>query len=201
MIYRRGRARLLRPTAIVRMDAMPPELRISYVIQVTDLEALLAHNEAARRRTRSRMRDLPNALVQTALWSLVTYVFGFGSSHAAASVAVGAFVGGLWFMAMPGLVRRVVMQRMRKRLSDPGSRFLLGPRTMEIDTDRFAIIGADSETRINWPALQSVVETPERVFLYVTGFTAHVVPLHAADRAALIAELRRHAPSAFAGSA
>jgi len=183
--------------AIDILDRMPPSLRFSYEIQVADLEALLARNAASRLAPPFSARYFFLASIQGLLWSLLVYVFGFGSTHAALSACAGGFVGGLWLVLLPGQVRLRMARRMRKRLSDPSSRFLLGPRTLEIDADTFAVIGADSESRIKWSALQRAVETPERIFLYVTGFTAHVVPVSVSDRAPIMAELRRLAPAAF----
>lgn len=174
---------------------MTDELRISYELRVPDLEELVLRNAAATLSPRFSAPYIAGALLRAAVVCLAVIAFADRSALLAACLAAGVAIA--WLAWAPAYARRRLVQRSRERLSEPSSRFLLGPRTLGIGPDGFTVIGPQSEFRFDWTALQSVAQTPGRLFFYFTGFTAQVLPMPPADTAKVLDALRRYAPAAL----
>jgi hypothetical protein len=179
---------------------MLPEVRLSYNLTADDLEASAARNATSSLSPRFSRPYLSGAFLRGSVVFLLHYV-AFGPGEVALSSLLAVGVAASWFAWAPVHARRLVLRRMRLKFAEPSSSFLMGPRTLELGPDGFAVLGPESELRYKWSALQRVVATPERLFFYLTGFTAHVVPLPPQEAERVIQVVRRYAPPTLQATA
>jgi hypothetical protein len=175
----------------------PPELRISYELRPEDLEAFVAMSAAA---SLSPPFSAPYivGVVLRAVFAFVVLRLILGPAQDTLSALLAIGIGLAWLVYAPQQAKRLVVRRMRKRLDQPSSAFLLGPRTLELGPAGFAILGPQSELRCKWTAVYRLVQTPGRIFIYVTEFTSHVLPLPAAQMRQVVEVLKHYVPAAFA---
>jgi len=122
--------------------------------------------------------------------------------RAAASTAIfgGAIVAAAVMIWSPRQARQMALKRVALRLTDPGNAFLLGPRTLELGVEGFAVRGPDSDLRYTWAALKRAVEMPDRILLYLSDISAHPLPLNAAETRSVMAAIRKYAAHAAAST-
>ena len=53
---------------------------------------------------------------------------------------------------------------------------VLGQRTMRFEDDFYIVKTVNSESKSSWDAIKNIDETPEYFYLYLSKFTAHVIP-------------------------
>jgi hypothetical protein len=178
------------------MISITPEVSVRYEIRPGDLEAVLSEN-ARRRPARLSMPLISLALTAGMLAFLCIYLIG-GRTATAPAIFGGAFVVGAVTLWSPRRAREMAVKRVALRLAEPSNAFLLGPRTLELGAEGFAVRGPDSDLRYTWVALKRVIEMPDRILLYLTDFSAHPLPLNGADTQRVIAAIRKYAAHALA---
>jgi len=178
------------------MISITPEVSVRYEIRPEDLEAILMEN-ARRRPARLSMPLMSFALTAGMLAFLCIYLIG-GRTAMATAIFGGAFVVGAVALWSPMRARQMAVKRVALRLTEPGNAFLLGPRTLELGAEGFAVRGPDSDLRYTWVALKRAMEMPDRILLYLTDFSAHALPIDAAATQSVIAMIRKYAAHAVA---
>jgi hypothetical protein len=179
------------------MISITPDVSVAYVVRPEDLEAILLQNYRLRPRRPFRPLLVGFALVLGMLTFLCIYAVG-GRSSLTMAIFSSALVAGVMFAYSPTRVRELAVQRVGKRLGNPANAFLLGPRTLVLGAEGFAVVGEQSDLRYTWSALKRVIETRERLFLYFTDFTAHAPPLSGDNATRVLAAIRQYAPHAIA---
>ena len=177
------------------MIAITPEVSVRYEILPADLEAILVENARRRRVGRLSLPLLLFAFTAGMLTFLCLYLIG-GRGAMPSAIFGGALVCGCAIFWSPRRARQMALKRVAQRLTDPGNAFLLGSRTLELGAQGFSIQGPDSDMRFTWAALKRVHEMPERLLLYLTDFSAHPLPLNAADTQRVLVVIRKYAARA-----
>ena len=113
--------------------------------------------------------------------TLAALLFALGVAIAAPA---GFWIlGGLILLAWWGLYPRRVEALSRaitRRLYSDGKNLgMLGPHEVSFDDEWLSEATADREARTRWRAVEKTVLTQDHLFLYVSGFSAVIVPLRA----------------------
>ena len=169
------------------------QLRVDYVVGIPDLLALVARNPDLDSKRLSVFRTA-NATV-IGLLVAVFVLLAAGPERWWQALATGGFACVLWLLVLPHDVRGRALKRMDTRLRDPSNASMTGPRTLVVQAQGLDLSYEHVEARYHWPVLQRIVATPQRLFVYVSGMQAHVVPLAAADATRVLAAVRSHAPT------
>jgi hypothetical protein len=179
------------------MISITPEVSVRYDIRPGDLAAILIENQRRHRVARPSMPLLVFAFMAGMLAFFGVYLIR-GRYGTAGAIFAGAFVTGAVAIWSPRQARQIAVARVARKLTDPGNAFLLGPRTLELGAEGFAVRGPDSDLRYSWATLKRAVEMPDRILLYLTDISAHPLPLNAADAQSVMAAIRKYAPQAAA---
>ena len=174
------------------MISITPEVTVRYEIRSEDLEAILIENNRRRQGARLSMPLLVFAFTAGLLTFLCLYLIG-GRASMLTALFGGAFVCAFTAFWSPRRARQLALKRVALRLTDPGNAFLLGPRSLDLGAEGFAIRGPDSDMRFTWAALKRVIKLPDRILLYLTDFSAHPLPLDAGGAQSVMAIIRKYA--------
>lgn len=181
------------------MICITPEVSVRYEIRPADLEAVLVENERRRARPAISRFIVIFAVMAGMLVFFFIYMIA-GRTAMATAILGGAFVTGAVLLRSPKGAREIAIKRVARRLTAPSNAFLLGPRTLELGAEGFAIRGVDSDLRYTWTALKRATEIPGRMLLYLTDFSAHPLPLDATDANSVMAAIQKYAPHAAASA-
>ena len=110
-------------------------------------------------------------------------------------------LGGLillaWWRLYPRRIEAISRQSTKRLYSDGRNVGMLGPHVVSFDDEWLSEITSDREVRTRWRAVEKAALTPEHLFLYVSGFSAVIVPLRAfataEERTAFIGEAQSRA--------
>ena len=169
-------------------------LRVEYAVGLPDLLALVERNIDPVLTRRVSTTRLAITLVVGILVALFA-VIAVGPADWWIALGIGAAVALVWWLVLPHDVQARALRRMEQRLQEPSNASMTGPRTLLIDAREFALIHPLADLHYRWAAIQRVVVTPGRLFVYVSGMQAHVLPLAGAEAASVIACVRKFAPT------
>lgn len=93
-----------------------------------------------------------------------------------ASVVVAIAFAIFWGVFMPGLLRRSALKRSERIYSQPENSSFFGFNEMTFDEDGIKDVESDRTGIYGWDAVLKADETKERIFIFVSGLTAFIIP-------------------------
>ncbi len=88
----------------------------------------------------------------------------------------GALIIALWWSVYPHRVAALARASTERSYREGKNRGLLGPHRVTVDAEWLTEATDEREHRTRWRAMEKVERAGEYVFLYVSGFSAVVVP-------------------------
>ena len=164
-------------------------MRVSFEITLDDIHAFNAHYAQSSLLPRRSRRMVRAALTLT----LVCLLFALGMAIRApiAFWILGALILIGWWKIYPRRIEAITRQSTQRLYAEGKNAGMLGPHTVELGEEWLTESSSEREVRTRWRAAERVAVTDTHVFLYVTGFSAVIVPVRAfsseAERAAFVA--------------
>lgn len=109
-------------------------------------------------------------------------------------VVIGVLAAAVWTFWWPREFRRVIRSRSRQLYEEERSGDLQGPFRLTIEPDGLRVLTNDTETLVQWHAINAVRTSPGHTFVMLGGSRGYVVPaarVTGGDVAAFVEELRR----------
>lgn len=152
-------------------------MQISFDVVLEDIHAFNRHYATTAALPRRNQRLVRVALTLT----LGALLFALGLAiHAPVPFWI---IGGLillgWWRAYPRRIEAMARQSTKRLYGDGRNEGMLGPHTVRFDDEWLCELTADREVKTRWRAVEQVALTAEHLFLYVSGFSAVIVPLRA----------------------
>lgn len=152
-------------------------MQVDFDITLDDIHAFNRHYAANAR--------LPRRARQAVRFTL-TFVLGvlfaslaFGIQAPLLFWLLGLLILGAFWTLYPTRVDQLMRRQTELLYAEGHNRGLLGPHTVALEPDWLVERSTDREIRTRWPAVESVHRSAEHLFLYVSGFSAVIVPLRA----------------------
>lgn len=179
------------------MDSKQP-LVVAYELKLEDVQAFdLHYARTARLATRTR-RQVRLAL--TSLLAVLLVTLNLCASAPAPLWFLGLAILGAWYAAFPRRVERLALRHTARMYAEGRNAGLLGPHRLELEPEWLVERSPLREVRTHWRAVEKVVLEREHIFIYVSGFTAVIVPVRAfaseAQRHALLAAIEERQAAA-----
>lgn len=152
-------------------------MRVSFEILLEDIHAFNLHYATTALLPRRNQLLVRIALTMT----LGSLLFALG---VAIQAPVGFWLlGGLilltWWALYPRRIEAMSRASTKRLYADGKNMGMLGPHVVSFDDDWLSEITSDREVRTRWRAVEKAALTREHLFLYVSGFSAVIVPLRA----------------------
>jgi hypothetical protein len=175
-----------------------PALEAKYEITLDDVHAFNAHygktSPVARRARRTARFGL------TAMLAVLLGALGYGIRAPLPFWILGGAILLVFFAIFPRRVERLIRLHTARSYADGANKGLLGPHRLTALKDWLIEQSKWREQRTHWRAVERVEQSPHHLFIYVSGFTAIVIPRRAFDSdgdwttfCAQIEERRHHA--------
>lgn len=176
----------------------PPALDAKYEIALEDVHAFNAHygktSPVARRARRVARFGL------TAMLMVLLTALGYAIRAPLPFWGLGVAILLVFFALFPRRVERLIRIHTERSYADGSNKGLLGQHRLTVLKDWLIEQSKWREQRTHWRAVERVERTRTHLFIYVSGFTAIVIPRRAFDDdgdwaafCAQIEERRRHA--------
>ncbi len=170
-------------------------MRVSFEIVLEDIHAFNAHYARTALLPRRNQRLVRIALTVT-LASLLL-ALGLASSAPLPFWILGALILLAWWKLYPRRIEALSRQATSRLYSEGKSAGLLGAHTVFFDDDWLSELTSDREARTRWRAIEKSALTADHLFIYVSGFSAVIIPLRAfpsaEERAAFLEQVSTRA--------
>jgi hypothetical protein len=170
-------------------------VRVSFEVLLEDIHAFNHHyatTAALPRRNQQRVR-----LALSLTLACLLLALGAAISAPVPFWILGALILLAWWRLYPRRIEAMARQSTKRLYSDGKNIGMLGPHLVAFDDSWLSELTADREVRTRWRAVEKLALTPEHLFLYVSGFSAVIVPLRAfgtaQERTAFLEEAQRRA--------
>ncbi len=152
-------------------------MRIAFDVGLEDIHAFNLHYATTAQLPRRNQRLVRIALTVTL--AALLFALGFAIGAPVAFWILGALILLAWWATYPKRIEAIA-RASTARLYEGGERVgLLGPHTVELGDEWLVELTPDREVKTRWRVVEQVVETRDHVFLYVSGFSAVLVPMRA----------------------
>lgn len=157
-------------------------MRVSFEILLEDIHAFNRHYATTAALPRRNQQWVRIALTLT----LASLLLALGAAISAPVPfwILGALILLAWWRLYPRRIEAISRQSTKRLYADGKNVGMLGPHVVAFDDTWLSELTADREVRTKWRAVEKVVLTAEHLFLYVSGFSAVIVPLRAFGTAA-----------------
>lgn len=175
-------------------------MRVSFEILLEDIHAFNFHYAKTAALPRRNQKLVRLALTLT----LASLLIALGVAIAAPVPfwILGALILLGWWRLYPRRIEALSRQSTQRLYSDGKNIGMLGPHVVSFDDTWLSEVTTDREARTRWRAVEKVALTQEHLFLYVSGFSAVIVPLRAfsteGERAAFLEQSQRWAAASVA---
>lgn len=163
-------------------------MQISFDVVLEDIHAFNLHyatHAELPRRNQFRVR-----VALTAVLAALLFALGFAISAPLPFWIIGALILLGWWATYPRRIEAISRASTARLYRDGRNVGMLGPHTVAFDDEWLSELTPHREVRTRWQAVEQAVVTPQHLFLYVSGFSAVIVPLRAfatdAERTAFI---------------
>lgn len=170
-------------------------MRISFDVVLEDIHAFNRHYATTAELPRRNQRLVRIALTST----LAALLFALGLAIGAPVPfwILGALILLAWWATYPKRVEAISRASTARLYRDGANVGMLGPHTVELGDEWLSELTPDREVKTRWRAVEKAALTNEHLFLYVSGFSAVIVPLRAfatdAERTAFLERAERRA--------
>ena len=167
-------------------------MRITFDTTLDDIHAFNTHYARTAALPQQSRKMVRGALTLT-LASLM-FALGVAFHLPTAFWIINALVLFAWWQFYPRRVEAMARRSTQKLYAEGRNAGMLGPTTVTIEPEWLSEASSEREVRTRWRSVERMDETPDYVFLYVTGFSAVIVPRRAfvspADQDAFLALAR-----------
>ena len=167
-------------------------MRVSFDTTLDDIHAFNAHYARTAKLPQQSRKMVRGALTLT----LASLMFALGVGF---HLPVGFWIiNGLilfgWWQFYPRRVEAMTRRSTQKLYAEGRNAGMLGATTVTLEAEWLSEASSEREVRTRWRSVERLDQTDDYIFLYLTGFSAVIVPHRAfaslADRTAFI-ELAR----------
>jgi hypothetical protein len=167
-------------------------VRVSFDTTLDDIHAFNAHY-AQTAALPQRSRKMVRGALTLTLGSLM-FALGIGFHLPAPFWIISILILFGWWRLYPRRVEAMTRRSTQRLYAEGRNAGMLGPTTVTIEPEWLSEASSEREVRTRWRSVERMDLTAEHIFLYVTGFSAVIVPTRAfaseADKNAFI-ELAR----------
>lgn len=154
-----------------------PTLELAYDVTLDDVHAFNLHYS----RTAPHARRSRNAVRAALTFMLAVLLVSLGvlSKAPLPFWLMGALILGGWWATFPKRAEQMLKANTARAYADGKNLGLLGPQRLSLEAEWLSERTPVREVRTHLSALEKVVLTDEYLYLYVTAFSAVIVPLRA----------------------
>jgi len=152
-------------------------MRVSFEVVLEDIHAFNFHyatTAALPRRNQQRVR-----LALTMLLASLLFALGLAIHAPVPFWVVGVLILLAWWRVYPKRIEAISQQATKRLYADGRNKGMLGPHVVSFDDEWLSEVTADREVRTRWAVVEKAALTDAHLFLYVSGFSAVIVPLRA----------------------
>ena len=146
----------------------------NFDIELEDIHAFDTHYAATSKAPQRARRAV--RLVLTLLLALLLCALGAWIRAPLPFWLTGGLILAAWWKIYPYRVAALVRANTERTYREGKNLGLVGPHRVTIDSEWLTEATEERESRTRWRAVERVAETPGHVFVYVSGFSAVVVP-------------------------
>jgi Na+/proline symporter len=164
-------------------------VRVSFDTTLDDIHAFNTHYARTAALPQQSRKMVRGALTLT----LASLMFALGVAfHLPVGFwVVNALILFGWWQFYPRRVEAMARRSTQKLYAEGRNAGMLGPTTVTIEAEWLSEASSEREVRTRWRSVERMVDSDGYIFLYVTGFSAVIVPARAFatadERAAFIA--------------
>jgi hypothetical protein len=119
------------------------------------------------------------ALLTTFLSLGVIYLFDSDKNLTSFAYIISIIGGIVIFFMYPSLNRTNIIRRTRKLLSEGDNRAIIGHQTITVLPEGLFCKTSAGESRLNWIAIDKIVQNDDYIFLYTGAVNAIIIPKEA----------------------
>lgn len=152
-------------------------MRVSFDITLEDIHAFNAHyaqTSALPQRSRKMVRGALTLTLGALLLAL-----GMAIRAPAAFWITGVLILFGWWQFYPRRVEAMTRRSTQRLYGEGKNAGMLGPHAVTLEPQWLAETSSEREVRTRWRSVERLALTDAHIFLYVTGFSAVIVPLRA----------------------
>ena len=168
-------------------------MRVAFEIVLEDIHAFNFHYATTAALPRKNQRYVRIALTSTL--AALLGALGFAIAAPVPFWILGTLILLAWWRLYPRRIEAISRQSTQRLYADGKNAGMLGPHVVSFDDAWLSEVTPDREVRTRWRAVEKAALTKEHLFLYVSGFSAVIVPLGAFatndERSAFIEEAQR----------
>ena len=166
-------------------------VELAYEVTLDDIHAFNLHYARTAphaRRSRRSVRLALTLLLATLLCSL-----GVLSKAPLPFWLLGTLILAGWWAVFPSRVEQMTRRHTERMYAEGQNAGVLGPHRLTLDPEWLCERTDVREVRTHWRAVEQVVEDAQHLYLYVTAFSAVIVPKRAFGSEAEARELAKTA--------
>jgi hypothetical protein len=152
-------------------------VRVSFEIILDDIHAFNLHY-GRNAQLPQRSRKMVRLALMITLSSLL-FALGMAIRAPTAFWIMGALMILAWWQFYPRRVEAMTRRSTQRLYGEGRNAGLLGPHTVTLEADWLSESSSEREVRTRWRSVERLALTAEHIFIYVTGFSAVIVPLRA----------------------
>ena len=152
-------------------------MRVSFDTTLEDIHAFNTHYGQTAALPQQSRKMVRGALTLT-LGSLM-FALGVAFHLPIAFWIINALILFGWWQFYPRRVEAMARRSTQKLYAEGRNAGMLGPTTVTIEAEWLSEASSEREVRTRWRAVERMDQTPQYLFLYVTGFSAVIVPRRA----------------------
>jgi len=107
---------------------------------------------------------------------LLSILFLINNELTLISIILALLGGGVMFIIYPYTYRALYKRRLRAMLSEGDNKPILGRQVVSISPEGLFSKTQAGESKINWPAVNKVVQSDTAVYLYISAANAIAIP-------------------------
>ena len=152
-------------------------MRVSFDTTLDDIHAFNTHYARTAQLPQQSRKMVRGALTLT-LGSLM-FALGIAFHLPIAFWIINALILFGWWQFYPRGVEAMARRSTQKLYAEGRNAGMLGPTTVTIEPEWLSEASSEREVRTRWRSVEKMDLTADYIFLYVTGFSAVIVPFRA----------------------
>ncbi len=152
-------------------------MRVSFEIILEDIHAFNRHYATTAAQPKANQLRVRIAL--TLLLASLLFALGIAVHAPIGFWIIGGLILLAWWRVYPRRIEAISRQATKRLYADGKNLGMLGPHVVTFDDEWLCELTPDREVRTRWRAVEKATLTDDHLFLYVSGFSAVIVPLRA----------------------